>query len=215
MKNRSSIYTVAILIAGYICFQLVADVSTAKIITIAGHSMPAGTLVFALTFTWRDMIHKKLGKEWARAAIVTAALANIFMALYFSFAAELPGAVFWGGQEAWESILGIVPRIVIASIIAEFISEMVDTEVYHYAMSRISERHQWGRVLASNAVSLPLDSLIFTMLAFYGTGQQSHIGEMIIAQVLFKALVTVISLPLIYTVKEQPIEKVETFGVAD
>jgi len=203
--KKPTIYTIVLLIGGYICFQLIADVTAAKIINIWGHTMPAGTLVFALTFTWRDMIHKRLGKEWARAAIVTAALANIFMALYFVLAIELAPAIFWGNQAAFEAVLGIVPRIVIASIIAEFVSEMVDTEVYHAMIARISERNQWGRVLVSNAISLPLDSAIFTMLAFYGTGNQGHIGEMIVAQVIFKGIVTVVSLPLIYTVPERSI----------
>jgi len=203
--KKPTVYIITLLLGGYICFQLVADVTAAKIIDIGGHTMPAGTLVFALTFTWRDMIHKRLGKEWARAAIVVAAVANLFMALYFLLAIEIEPAIFWGHQEAFETVLGIVPRIVIASIIAEFVSEMVDTEVYHYALGVISERHQWARVALSNGVSLPLDSLLFTGLAFLGTDQASHIPDMIVAQVIFKGLVTVVSLPLIYLVPRKSI----------
>lgn len=201
MKNRN-IYLITVLVGIYIALQLIADVSAVKIIEIAGITMPAGTFVFALTFTWRDMLHKKLGKEWARAAILTAAVANLLMAFYFIFAIELKPAVWWGGQEAFEGTLGIVWRIAIASIIAELISELLDTEVYHWAMSRISERHQWGRVLLSNAVSLPIDSIIFATIAFYGVMPFDGIVELIIGQVIFKAFVTVVSLPMIYTVSD-------------
>src|SRR5690606_18119348 len=82
-KAKSSVFAIVLLVGVYIALQLVADVSAAKIVSIGDITMPAGTFVFAITFTWRDMIHKRLGKEWARAAIWTAALANIGMAAYF------------------------------------------------------------------------------------------------------------------------------------
>jgi len=201
MKNRN-VYAVCFLVGIYVAFQLIADVTAVKMVTIAGITLPAGSMIFALTFTWRDMLHKRLGKEWARAAIVTAAVANMLMAFYFLLVIELKPAVWWGGQEAFEGTLGIVWRIAIASIIAELISELVDTEVYHWAMSRISERNQWGRVLLSNAVSLPLDSLIFASIAFYGVMSAGDIWTIIWGQIIFKSLVTFVSLPMIYTVPD-------------
>ena len=177
--------------------------------------MPAGTFIFALTFTWRDMLHKRLGKEWARAAIISAAVMNLLMAGYFMFATDLTPAIFWGNQEAFQQTLSIVWRIALASIAAELVSELIDTEVYHYAMQRIGARHQWARVLTSNAVSLPVDSLIFTVLAFGGTMPVSGLWAIAKGQVVFKALVTMVSLPLIYTVKDQPLEELALAPAGD
>ena len=84
-NNKRTIWLIAGLVSGYIMLQLVADVTAAKIIEVWGLTMPAGTFIFALTFTWRDMLHKRLGKEWARAAIVMAALCNLAMVVYFLF----------------------------------------------------------------------------------------------------------------------------------
>ena len=201
MKNRN-IYAITVLVGIYVTLQLIADVAAVKIVDIWGITMPAGTFIFALTFTWRDMLHKRLGKEWARAAIITAAAANLLMAFYFLFAIELNPAIWWGGQEAFEGTLGIVWRIAIASIVAELVSELLDTEVYHWAMSRISNRNQWGRVLLSNAISLPMDSIIFATIAFYGVMPFDGIVELVVGQIIFKAMVTVVSLPLIYTVPD-------------
>ena len=201
--KKPSIYTIVFLIAGYITCQLVADVTAVKIVSLWGLTFPAGTFVFTITFTWRDMLHKRLGKEWARAAIISAAVMNLFMAGYFMFASELTPAIFWQNQAAFDATLSIVWRIALASIAAEVISELIDTEVYHQVMHRLGSRHQWARVIVSNAVSLPIDSLIFTTLAFGGTMPIAGLWAIAKGQIVFKGIVTGVSLPLIYTVPEQ------------
>jgi len=203
MKNQT--FAVVLLVGVYVALQLIADVTAVKIVEVAGVTLPAATFIFAITFTWRDMIHKRLGREWARAAIWTAAIANVGMALYFLFAIRLNPAVFWSGQEAFAGTLAVVPRITIASILAELVSELLDTEVYHALISRIPARHQWARVLGSNAVSLPVDSIIFVGMAFAGTMPLAALVSVALGQVAFKVVVTVVSLPLIYTIPEQPL----------
>src|SRR3989338_3421100 len=97
---------------------------------------------------------------------------NIIMVLYFLFVIKLPPEPEWaaqGGQKAWEFIFGLVPRIVIASIIAEIVSELLDTEVYQWWVSGIGRKKpQWLRVFVSNSISIPLDSVIFPLIAFAG-----------------------------------------------
>jgi len=199
--NRTTIWSITALIGGYITLQLIADVAASKIVDIQGLAVPAGTFVFALTFTWRDALHRRLGREWARAAIVMAGAANITMAAYFLLAIALPSAPFWSNQQAFATVLGIVPRITVASIIAEVISELVDTEVYH----RLFNLPRWLGVVGSNAVSLPLDSFIFIGLAFVGTMPLASMLEVIWGQTILKAIVTLVSIPLIYTVRDNRI----------
>jgi len=201
--TKKQIWLIVVLVGGYITLQLVADVAAAKIVQVAGFAMPAGTFVFALTFTWRDILHKKLGKDWAKVSIWMAAICNVFMALYFVFAIWLPPAPFWPNQAAFAATLGIVWRITIASIVAEVVSETIDTEVYHLLAPRTKGGWQFVRVLGSNAVSLPIDSLIFGTLAFAGTMPFPAILAIAWGQIVFKGIVTLISLPGIYTVREQ------------
>jgi uncharacterized integral membrane protein (TIGR00697 family) len=91
---------------------------------------------------------------------------------------------------------------VFASIIAEVLSELVDTEAYRMWVERITVRHQWGRVLASNAVSVPLDSLVFSWGAFGGVLPGAVVWSIVLSNVLIKGAVTMLSLPLIYLVPE-------------
>ena len=192
-----------VIVSVYIAAQLLSDIGSLKIARIAGFSIDAGTFIYPMTFTIRDLVHKQLGKKIARSVIVLAAGINLFMAFFFQFAAWLPQDPSWGLGPEFSKILGPVWRIVIASIAAEVISELIDTEVYHFWVTRITRRYQWARVLTSNAVSIPIDSLIFCWMAFGFSLPHSVVWSIFLANVIIKGLVTVISLPAIYLVKEK------------
>lgn len=192
-----------IVISIYVAAQLLSDIGSLKIALIAGFSVDAGTFIYPLTFTIRDLVHKQLGKTAARTVIVLAAAINLFMVVFFHFAAWLPQDPSWGLGKEFSTILGPVWRIVIASIFAEVISELIDTEVYHFWVSRITQRYQWARVLTSNAVSIPIDSLIFCWGAFSFALPGSVVWSIFWANVIVKGLVTLVSLPGIYLVKEK------------
>ncbi|MCJ7514068.1 MAG: queuosine precursor transporter, partial [Anaerolineales bacterium] len=98
-------------------------------------------------------------------------------------------------------------RIVLASIIAEVISELADTEVYRLWIEHVTHRRQWARVLVSNSVSVPLDSLIFVLVAFAGTMPGAVLAEIVLANVAIKAVATLVSLPWIYLVPESGEER--------
>lgn len=195
-----------VVISIYIAAQLLSDIASLKITLIAGFSMDAGTFIYPLTFTIRDLVHKRLGITAARTVIILAAAINLFMAIFFHFTAWLPQDPTWGLGKEFAAILGPVWRIVIASIIAEVFSELIDTEVYHLWQSRITKRYQWMRVLSSNAVSIPVDSLIFCWGAFGFVLPHEVVWSIFYANVIVKSAVTIISLPSIYMVKDRPWE---------
>ena len=192
-----------VVISLYIAAQMLADIASLKIAFIAGFSIDAGTFIYPLTFTLRDLVHKRLGKHVARKVIFLAAGINLFMAMFLQFAAWLPQDASWGLDNEFAAILGPVWRIVIASIVAEVIAELIDTEVYHFWVTRITRRFQWLRVLVSNSVSIPVDSLIFCWGAFGWALPHSVVWSIFFANVIIKGLVTIVSLPGIYLVKEK------------
>ena len=202
-KNLNLIPTDGIIVISlYIAAQLLSDIASLKISLIAGFSMDAGTFIYPLTFTIRDLVHKRLGKMAARKIIILAAGINLFMAFFFHFVAWLPQDPTWGLGKEFSAILGPVWRIVIASIVAEVFSELIDTEIYHLWQSRITTKYQWMRVLSSNAVSIPIDSLIFCWGAFGFLLPHDVVWSIFFANVIVKGAVTLISLPSIYLVKE-------------
>lgn len=190
-------------ISAYIAAQMLSDVLSLKIAWVAGFSVDAGTFIYPLTFTLRDLVHKVLGRGAARTVIVAAGVINFVMAGLFAFAAWLPPDPTWPLQREFAAVLIPVWRIVVASIIAEVFSELTDTEIYHLWVTRLTRRFQWMRVLTSNAVSIPLDSLIFCWGAFGGRLPGATVWSIFWANVLLKGVVTLVGLPTIYLVRER------------
>ena len=158
--------------------------------------------MYPFTFTLRDLVHKVAGVRVARALIVGAAAINLAMAGLFWIVARLPGVADTGpGTELFGDVLAPVWRIVFASIVAEVVAELIDTEAYSAWARRFGERHQWGRVLVSNAVAVPIDSAIFVLIAFVGVVPSGDAWEIFGTNVLVKGIVTIVSIPWIYAVR--------------
>jgi uncharacterized integral membrane protein (TIGR00697 family) len=192
---------IVIVSAAYIAAQMMADIASLRIVTLFGLSVDAGTLVYPFTFTLRDMVHKVAGIKAARVLIITAAAINLVMAAVFWVASVLPADLEVGPQLEFGMVLSPVWRIVFASITAEVIAELIDTEGYRLWVERVTERFQWMRVLVSNAVSVPIDSLVFSWLAFGGVLPSSVVWSIVVANIVIKGAVTLFSLPGIYMVR--------------
>ena len=187
---------------GYVAAQVLADVASLRIVEVAGFAVDAGTLIYPFTFTLRDMVHKIAGKNAARTLIVTAAVVNVGMALLFWVTARLPAADTAPQTVLFGDVLAPVWGIVLASILAEIVSELVDTEVYSAWVRRRGERHQWGRVLSSNAVAIPLDSAVFVGVAVLtGVFPTAVAWSIFWVNVVIKGAVTMLSIPWIYLVQ--------------
>lgn len=198
-----------IVISTYIAAQMLANITSLKIILLFGYSMDAGTLIYPLTFTIRDLVHKLLGKKVAQTVIVVSAGMNLCMAILFWIVSIIPGDPSVGPQTAFAEVLSPVWRLVFASILAMVVSELVDTEVYHFWVQKIGMKYQWARVLASNSVSIPLDSILFAWLAFGGVYEAAVVWDIVISNIGVKAFTTILSMPLIYTVPEKRVAIVE------
>ena len=195
-----------VVVAAYIAAQMMADIASLKIGVVAGLAVDMGTFVYPVTFTLRDLVHKTLGKRNAQVLIVAAAVINLGMVLYLMWSASVPSDPNAFGGAEFSAIFAPLWRIVCASIIAELVSELVDTEIYHLFVSRVTTRFQWLRVLISNSVSVPIDNLLFVLIAFSPVaflGAQivdswAVAWEIFLLNLLVKFGVTLVSMPLIY-----------------
>jgi uncharacterized integral membrane protein (TIGR00697 family) len=191
-------YAIVIAVSAYIAAQMLSDIASLKIGVVFGLSVDMGTFIYPVTFTLRDVVHKLIGKKNTRVLIISAGVINILMAGYLLWAAEVAGDPDWGLQEAFRAIFSPVWRIVIASIAAEIVSELVDTEIYHWWVTKITRKKQWARVLISNSVSVPVDNIIFVLGAFAFELPWIVILEIFIFNFILKYAITILSIPLIY-----------------
>lgn len=147
----------------YILATLSANLLATTFVTLPGGAMVAlGTLTFGATFTLRDRVHRR-GRRTVYMMIAMAAVANVIMA----------------------ALIGIPWRIIGASFLAIVLAESADTEVYE----RLRQRSWLVRVAGSNAVSVPLDTILFTCLAFAGVFPAPVLFAIIVGDMIVKFLV--------------------------
>ena len=192
----------------YVSFQLIANILAVKIalIPFTKWAIAGGTIIYPLTFTLRDFVHKTLGKKQARQIVILAALVNIALALLLILVGKMRPDPFWNLQEAYEKILLPVWRITMASIVAQVVSELVDTEIFSWAFHRFGDVKA---VLISNSVSIVVDSVLFIGLAFYGRLPFSVLLEIGVANLAVKFILSLISTPSIkYIPRTASIEEI-------
>ena len=203
-EQKRDLLTAAILVSVlYVAAQMMSDIASLRIVMIAGYSIDAGTFIYPLTFTLRDMVHKVAGIKAARILILTAAGINIFMALLFKVVSLLPPDLTIGLQEEFGLVLSPIWRIVAASIIAEVVSELIDTEGYRIWVEKVTKKYQWARVLFSNLLSIPIDSFLFSFLAFWRLFPTSVVISIFISNMIIKGITTIVSIPGIYLVPDR------------
>lgn len=200
-----------VVVSAYIAAQMIADIASLKIGVVAGLAVDMGTFIYPITFTLRDLVHKVLGKRNAQTLIVCAALVNLSMVLYLMWSAGVPSDPNSFGGPEFSLVFAPLWRIVVASIVAELVSELLDTEVYHWFVTKITRRWQWLRVLVSNSISVPIDNVIFVLIAF---SPIAFLGaplvdswqvawEIFLFNLGVKYAVTLVSLPFIYLIPDR------------
>ena len=191
-----------VIIGSYIACQMISNIASVKIANVLNLAVDGGTFLYPLAFTIRDMSHKTIGKKNTQKLIIVSAIINIFTPIYFYIISNIPADSSWQFNEAFQLTLSPVLRISIASIVGSTVAELVDTEIYHFFVTKITKRYQWLRVLISNAFSIPVDNLLFVAIAFYGALPFEALVGIFVFNFFVKYAVTIVSVPMIYLVKE-------------
>lgn len=128
----------------------------------------AGILFFPVSYVIGDVLTEVYGYARARRCIWAGFCALLFMAFMSWVVVALPPSPEWGGQAAYEQVFGQVPRIVLASMIAFWAGEFVNSYVLAKMKIWTQGRHLWTRTIGSTVAGQGVDSLIFYPLAFWG-----------------------------------------------
>ncbi len=208
MHQKDNLTFASILImVSFVSISLISNIASAKIGNVFGFAVDMGTFLYPLIFTIRDLVHKRLGKNVAQKLIIISSISVLFMSMYFYLVGLVPEDKSWDLNDAFVSIVSPVFRIALASIISAAISELLDTEIYHIIYKKFKSKFQWLRVVASNGVSIPIDSIIFSLIAFFGQLPTSAIFQIIIFNIVVKYIVTIFSVPMIYIFKDKSYNK--------
>ena len=192
---------------------LTANISAVKIIAIGSEGIDAGIIAYPLTFLISDVISEVYGRKTTTKIIWLGFIANLLMISVIYVAGILPSATFWNDQQSYDQILGAVPRIVIASMVAYLVSQNHDVLAFEMWKKVTGGKFLWFRNNASTVVSQGIDTTIFILIAFVGIYSFDDILNMIWITYLIKIVVAIIDTPLVYILVNIVRRKKENKGI--
>jgi queuosine precursor transporter len=191
-----------IILASFVGFLLISNICAVKIIDLNGFLTDGGALLFPLTYIFGDILTEVYGYKYARRAIWTAFGVMAIASLTFLAVGAAPAGADWGLQDSWNNILGFVPRIVIASLIAFLIGQFMNAFVLAKLKAKYGKNRMWMRLIGSTIVGELFDTAVFTLVAFTASGFMSgaDMFKFIIQGWIFKTVVEIVMLPVTYRV---------------
>jgi uncharacterized integral membrane protein (TIGR00697 family) len=198
-QARYSVWFV-LLVAAFITCLITANITAVKLVAIFGLIVPAGIIIFPISYICGDVLTEVYGYRQARRVIWLGFVCNLLTVLAIWLGQILPAAPFWDGQTAYERILGYTPRLLMASFLAYLVGEFANAFVLAKMKIATKGRWLWARTIGSTLVGQGLDSLVFVTLAFLGTLPPAGLAAVIITQWLVKTAYEAAVTPLTYRV---------------
>ena len=182
----------------FVTCLITSNIIAVKLVNIFGLILPAGILIFPISYIFGDVLTEVYGYRQARQVIWLGFFCNLIAVVAIWLGQILPGASFWDGQAAYERILGYTPRLLGASFLAYLVGEFANSFVLAKMKIATNGRWLWARTIGSTLVGQGLDSLVFMALAFIGTIPLTVLAGAIVAQWLSKSVYEAIITPLTY-----------------
>ena len=180
-------------------------------------SLTCGVLLWPLEFVMTDLVNEYYGPKAVRRISFTAIILISYAFLMFYAAISVPPADFWitsqaeqnnipNMQNAFNGIFGQGMRIIIGSLVAFLVSQLVDVYIFHRIKKVTGDKRIWLRATGSTLVSQIVDSYIVLFIAFSGTFTWQQILAIGVVNYIYKASMAILLTPVIY-VAEHRIEK--------
>lgn len=189
-----------VVLAVFVGLLLISNIGATKLIEFGPVITDGGAFLFPLVYITGDILSEVYGFKAARKAIFVGFAMAILAALTFWVVQISPAAASWPNQEAFESVLGFVPRIVLASICGYLVGQLLNAYVLVRIKERTNEGSLWLRLLGSTAIGEAADTVVFCTIAFYGVITGGEFLNYVIVGYVYKVLVEVVLLPVTYRV---------------
>ena len=213
MKEKVSVPFMLLGILFNVCL-IAANLLETKVIQIGSLTVTAGLLVFPISYIINDCIAEVWGFKKARLIIWSGFAMNFFVVALGLIAVAIPVAPFWEGEEHFDFVFGMAPRIVAASLMAFLVGSFLNAYVMSKMKVASRGRHFSARAILSTLVGETADSLIFFPVAFGGIIAWRELLIMMCIQIILKSMYEVIILPVTIRVVKA-IKKIDGSDVYD
>lgn len=195
MKEKVSVPFMLLGILFNVCL-IAANLLETKVIQVGSITVTAGLLVFPISYIINDCMAEVWGFKKARLIIWSGFAMNFFVVALGLIAVALPAAPFWEGEQHFDFVFGMAPRIVVASLLAFLVGSFLNAYVMSKMKVASGGRNFSARAIWSTVVGETADSLIFFPIAFGGLIAWPELLVMMGTQIVLKSLYEVIILPI-------------------
>ncbi|WP_278721457.1 queuosine precursor transporter [Corynebacterium matruchotii] len=197
---QKSVYPV--LLALFTTIFVLSNIVSTKGVQVGPLVTDGAFFLFPAAYVIGDVISECYGFRAARRAVWTGFLAMIIAVSTFYVAILLPAASFYEGQAAFAATLGLVPRIVVASLSGYAAGQLLNAWLLTLMKDRLGERGLWKRLLGSTVVGEFGDTLIFCLIAapVIGISTVGDTANYVVVGFVWKTLVEVAVMPITYLV---------------
>ena len=213
MKEKVSVPFMLLGILFNVCL-IAANLLETKVIQIGSLTVTAGLLVFPISYIINDCIAEVWGFKKARLIIWSGFAMNFFVVALGLIAVAITAAPFWEGEEHFDFVFGMAPRIVAASLMAFLVGSFLNAYVMSKMKVASRGRHFSARAILSTLAGETADSLIFFPVAFGGIIAWRELLIMMCIQIILKSMYEVIILPVTIRVVKA-IKKIDGSDVYD
>jgi queuosine precursor transporter len=202
VKRDDSAYSPVFLalFAAFLTCLIVSNVIAGKLISILGVVLPSAVILFPITYILGDVFTEVYGYRKTRFVIWVGFAANVLMSLVFLAAIALPYPPFFKDQGAYATVLGMTPRIVLASLVAYWTGEFANSITLSLLKKATGGKHLWTRTISSTLVGQAFDTALFISIGFALTVPGPVLVQMMVAQYLFKVAYEIVLTPVTYLV---------------
>jgi hypothetical protein len=190
--------TFLILAVLFITSLLISNIIASRLISVFGRILPAAIVVFPISYIVGDVLTEVYGYSRARRVIWLGFGSNLFAVAAIWLGGTLPAAPFWHADDAYSTILGATPRLLLASFVAYLFGEFTNAFVLSKMKLATNGRWLWTRTIGSTLVGQGVDSLLFIAIAFSGVLPASIIASTVVNQWVAKTLYEVAATPVTY-----------------
>jgi uncharacterized integral membrane protein (TIGR00697 family) len=184
----------------FIVVLLISNLVGQKICAFGPFRISGAQLLFPITYIFGDVFTEVYGYGASRRAIWFGFFASALMAVMGVIVVALPPAPDWPNQAAFATVFSIVPRLVVASLIAFWCGEFANSYVMAKMKILTSGKHLWTRTVGSTVVGQAVDTAVLMVVAFAGSLNARLIATLILSGYLGKVLYEVLATPLTYAV---------------
>ena len=194
--------TAFLVLAGlFLAHALLGELIGGKLIEVGGWVMSIGVIPWPIVFVVTDLINEYYGPRAVRRLTLLAVGIIVYSFMVLLLCMQVKAASFSPVKDAaFSSVFGQSLWIIVGSVIAFAISQLVDAMVFVFARARTKERWLWARALGSTVVSQFIDTFVINTIAFGLPGKitPSQVIELSVTNYGYKLLIAIATLPVIY-----------------